>query len=428
MSEYVVVYPKDPQNAAAVANLLAEPVPLAKVPLLLGHLNERDDLQAIAASPAVGGVVTYAADLGRIVIAWDRLLALGGAAAAAITPNGWPAEDGGYPVYDAARPGEQISFDASQHYETSQGHLAAINMSLGPSDPRTPFVPFDPLNIATLTAAQETLPVVAAGNDSQRVDGRETMSAWAEAPWVVAVGATSDPQGRQLANYSSVGSPSVPESGPDLVAYGISEVDDDMPGTSFAAPKVARFAGMLASMVLTLRHEAQRATGGPVAGIPRVAVGIIDVGIHHPADPLRIPSLPSFGVNRKNLKEVVTALRKGGAELVVEPTPAILSQLLLWAAAPMSGYASFEVGAGFVSNERIEELVQALDGERFGWLFASPRPGSKALAEFRGLQLFEPGLASELVGFWQRALTVWAIDLESFELIDNDGTRHPLAQ
>lgn len=194
--------------------------------------------------------------------------------------------------------------------------------------------------------------MLAAGNAGTNSIGRETMSAWAEAPWVVAVGATGDEAGNQLAAYSSVGVPGIPASGPDLVSFGQSELDFNVQGTSFAAPRVARSAAVLASAILTLRHFVQRLLEQTVEGIPAVGVAYIDAEIYPVDEPWMFRALPAAGVAEDSLKSALGLIQKAGRNVSVNVGPAVLRQLLAWSARPVLAEAPHEVGLGLSTTTR----------------------------------------------------------------------------
>jgi len=168
-----------------------------------------------------------------------------------------------------------IQFDPAVRLPARLAAPAALNLSWGVS-PSKPFLPNDPVNVATRLAAR-TLPVVIAlGNFSKGVT--ETASAWAAAQCVISVGATDSATGGVLLDSSSRGNPSQPGTGPTVVAYGASALDDSVRGTSFAAPRVAAELLVLAGWCLTLRHLLASARGGVLEAIPLVGHGVVDQG------------------------------------------------------------------------------------------------------------------------------------------------------
>ncbi len=129
----------------------------------------------------------------------------------------------------------------------------AVNFSLGPvAGSGNTFDAHEPANRATWMASQSGLVVVvAAGNNGEH--GNDTLTRWAKAPWVVAVGA-SDRKGRTVQPYSSRGVPDQIEGRPTVVAPGFRNflaADDE--GTSFAAQHVTDVAHLLLRFALRVR-------------------------------------------------------------------------------------------------------------------------------------------------------------------------------
>lgn len=120
---------------------------------------------------------------------------------------------------------------------------ACVNLSLSPPASETNvFDPEEPLNRATKAAClRGIVPVLAVGNDGEM--GNETMTRWAQADWVISVGAT-DETGQHVRAYSSKGSRQDPLVGPTVVAY-----DAGQPfareGTSHAAQQVTTLVHLL---------------------------------------------------------------------------------------------------------------------------------------------------------------------------------------
>ncbi|MDY6946148.1 MAG: S8 family serine peptidase, partial [Pseudomonadota bacterium] len=171
----------------------------------------------------------------------------------------------GYPVVVNDNGCLAIRHDRTVDWPVSPAALAVINLSLGTHTLEYQHAA-DPVNFALAGAARNQLVVVAAGN-SGTLEDRSSLSAWARQPWVLSVGAAEDEAGRQLADYSSRGVASDPDSGPDLVACGVSRLDGESVGTSFAAPRVTQFAVIVASALLQLRTALQVASGRDVEGI-----------------------------------------------------------------------------------------------------------------------------------------------------------------
>jgi catechol 2,3-dioxygenase-like lactoylglutathione lyase family enzyme len=392
------------------------PLRLARVPAVLVRSETRP-----APVPGILGFAPLGQVRGEIVIALDTFAKIAGANAANVLPNGWPAEDVGYPVLvPKAGGGSEVSLDANLHLPTPAPYVAAINMSLGPPDASTPFSPFDPVTYALGGVASTVLPVLSAGNSGQESTGQETMSAWAEAPWVVAVGATADEAGRQLANYSSVGTPNIPDSGPDLVSYGASELDYRTVGTSFAAPRVARCTAVAASALFTLRHFIQKARGEALTGIPISGVAYIDMEIHPVDEPWPMRALPAAGIDEKALAATLAKLDAMGVTIDLQVGPDVLRQVAFAAAREMS-YPQYEVGHGFLNYDTLLSFLGSFSGAHLAWLFGQPRPGSEQLAALAGDLLFDRAVLPDLFSVWRQATVIWAWDYRRKLFVDIDG-------
>src|SRR5207247_823644 len=96
--------------------------------------------------------------------------------------------------------------NGSEAWAASPAIMPVVNLSLGPTSTAYPAHPADPINFASWVMSSRQLCIFAAGNHGAARE-TETMSAWAEMPWVLAVGATADAVGATLATYSSRGVP-----------------------------------------------------------------------------------------------------------------------------------------------------------------------------------------------------------------------------
>lgn len=249
---------------------------------------------------------------------------------------------------------------------TAPALIPVINMSIGPSSHRYPFIATDPINLATQALAANMLVVAAAGNDGPGT--RETVSAWAEPSWVVSVGATADPAGERLLASSSRGVRNDPQSGPDVVAYGASALDQSRFGTSFAAPRVTFCAMVIAAVYLHVQQAWNRVIGMPEQGISLVGYGIIDEGF-----PAGRPMVPADGLGQSviatsTLVDALAAVRATQPSFSVHGSPTMLRRLLLAAARPIDGVSSHQVGAGFLSQELVVDyLASSSIGDVIGW-------------------------------------------------------------
>lgn len=174
-----------------------------------------------------------------------------------------------------------------------------INLSLGYYGT---FDPQDPLQLLTLRAWELGIVVVAAaGNRGPRP---ATLTEFAQAPWVISVGATDEHL--QILETSSRGAANGPH--PTVVSCGMDAIDPPMaPGTSFAAPRVAGAAGLLIGALRLL--DARWRRGAPADEIHPMRLGFADTGI----DPDRLER--HFGVIAQSIRA------QGGAWAVVPADP-----------------------------------------------------------------------------------------------------------
>jgi hypothetical protein len=264
---------------------------------------------------------------------------------------------GGYPILIDRDGRRLIDADETLTFDTRPASLSVINLSLQPpltAASEWPWSDLDPINVATRWLASRQLCVFASGNQSERRPGREHTSAWAEAPWVLSVGATGDQDGTQLADYSNTGTADQAGSGPDVVAWGASALDNAKTGTSYAAPRVSGVAAVLASVIEQIRHQMQVASGEPAEGIPLVGLGWIDKdyrGIEETAARTAIPALPAMAIDSEGLHRALAACTTSGIALEITSTPQRLRRMVIAAARPLPNYKPYEVGAGFISTD-----------------------------------------------------------------------------
>lgn len=187
--------------------------------------------------------------------------------------KGLTTDDGyGYPVLGSDG---LIHQDPALDWPTPPPLFPVMNLSVGPGSPEYPTLPNDIVNAATADAiGRGVLVVMAAGNCGTRGEG--TVSAWARVPWVLAVGATEDPDGTRLADYSATGRSNVPGSGPDVVAYGVSSISPHPVGTSFAAPRVTFLARLVSAAICQLRREVRVQQGERPQGVPLIGCGFLE--------------------------------------------------------------------------------------------------------------------------------------------------------
>lgn len=301
-------------------------------------------------------------------------------------------DERGYPVVVSHEGGLAIRHDPKVDWPVPPAALAVINLSLGTRTLDYEYVA-DPVNFAIAGAAKNQLLVVAAGN-SGAVEGRSSLSAWAKSPWVVSVGAAEDESGTRLADYSSRGIESNPQSGPDLVACGISRLDGESVGTSFAAPRVTQFAVICASALLQLRTALQVVSGREVEGIRLIGIGMIDLfgeEMFFNAMGPRVPieAQPLYGPDLTALTELVTACREEGIELDLGVDHRHVRALLESAVRPMPGYGAHEVGLGFVSQPLIKERLLSLNGAELVRMCQVDTASEQLLARAAAVRVFD---------------------------------------
>lgn len=329
------------------------------------------------------GIVTVLPALGEtasthaLALGFDSLMALSGKDDQPVAGHPYggrqPGDSGGYPVL--ARRGDAwvVDFDADKDWATPAALVPAVSFSVGPRSAAYPCVANDLVNVATLRASAEMLVVAAAGNCGGLGNG--TVSAWAQTPWVLTVGATSDEEGTTLAPFSSRGVPDDPDSGPDLVAFGRSVTVPPAEGTSFAAPRVAHLARMVTAAMSQLGREVRLAQGAEPHGVPLVGLGTIDVFDNQlapfPVEPSPAQALPIIGVDATSVRAAVAEAEQAGLHVEVEVNPHFLREFLLDCAAPMPGYAAHEVGRGFIDGGRVRNRLAALTfRDIVGWFSA----------------------------------------------------------
>lgn len=247
------------------------------------------------------------------------------------------------------------------------------NLSVGPRAWGR-FNSLDPLHLATQALYDHGIPVVvAAGNDGPESG---TLQELARAQWVIAVGAT-DAEGHLLAS-SSRGESNGPA--PTLVSDG-THPEEPLPGTSFAAPRVARaavFSRKCLEYFLGCANwlgSTNRDPLGPVVRLPWI--GFLDTGwdpekspyewgalarmvIEGGSDAVAIALLPE---EERWLRRVLAALGFGERDFTLDAGPESVRRALVTMAQPVAGTPQ-EVGAGSVTIRNAVDFFQALTPSR----------------------------------------------------------------
>lgn len=412
----------DRESSPTVADDVRARVPNASpyhfLPLIALDVDD-DTARAVAAIPGVIGVAAIprdAIDARGVVDGIDILLGVADAQRTGGVGGdlyGGTAAGDPYPV---VRPGTPpvIDTDPDLSLATPPAAMVAVNLSLGPTSVDYPAMPADPVNLASLALAQNQLVVMAAGNSGTGVT--ETMSAWAEMPWVLAVGSTEDAEGRRLAATSSRGIAGRPDSGPDLVAHGVSAVAPHPTGTSFAAPQITRFALLIAAALFQARHAWPGAAPAD-EGVRLVGAGIIDSGFEQlRREVIPTAALPVVGADSAGIQEIADIAGGAGLTLDVSGSPNRVRRLLLAAARPVPGCAPHEVGAGFVDEGGVIRQLAGLTGADAIALFCDRIPDPRVTTALERHRLFDPDELATLAAVVRVTSPLWAYDYQQQRL------------
>jgi Subtilase family len=413
----VVVDPNEPEASSHILGLDPSAQALTNVGLVSCELSERQLADLVSITGILG--VTARSGAWPVVEALERLLEIHGAAASAqIGAANDSSIVGGLTDGDPYPERlDEPANESSSSFPTRPAQMVVINMSLGPHNPEAPFDRLDPVNVATTRAAERVVVTAAAGNSSQRADGRETMSAWAEAPWVVAVGATTAEDGDTLARYSSVGYAGLPDTGPDIVAWGSSTVDQRVRGTSFAAPHAALQVLVFAAAFETLRHCYERLAGQSVFGIPLMGVGLVDSDFRYERkDRIDARALPVIAVNEQAFEDGLTEIDRVGITLDPTVTPARLRFVLEASARALPPHGRHEVGYGFVGDDQTIAALEAMTAAHLADVFGDRTLTAEIREELGRYVLFDSAELPTLFEWTRRTAPAWQADFVSAEV------------
>lgn len=324
-----------------------------------------------------------------------------------------------YPRFARKGPAAEVVFDRQLEFPTRTCLFGALNLSIEPRPP-TRFDPDDPVNLATRDAAQELPVVLVTGNASSPED--TTTSSWAQAPWTISVGATTDDSGSKVADYSRFGGDSPDTLGPDVVSCGVD--DTGASGTSFAAPVVSSELAVIAATWMMVRSRLLEANvGHDVEGVPLAGRCFVDTGVM-PGDPghgfavadlkprsLRLPCLPRDCVNPDAISAAADERWKEMTSPLLDlPRPTVLGRLLIDSARPMSDRD--RAGAGFVSRATTEKWLESLSMETL--LRASGDGLPQDVPDGLRLPLFETDLVKPLGDAIRQSMLAFASGLDTF--------------
>jgi hypothetical protein len=390
------------QRAVETARLLHD------VPFVVARARA-DAGPALAKVPGVSGVHLATEDETKIVDGFNSLLREARRYAGDVRANGNPWLPGGsrpqYPEVRAGPDGLRLEPVFGVELPTPTGRFAAISMSLGTSE----FDRYDsehPVNVATRVAAAKFPVVMAAGNVPPAPDLRETLSAYAQAPWVISVAATDSIDGGPIRDHSASGDPADPSTWPTFAAFGASRLDESVRGTSFAAPRVSHELCVFCSFVLTL--QALATTG---RGVPRVFAGIIDRRIGLMDLQVALSALPLSGIDREALRGVLDALGSAGIAVDLEPTPSVLRRLLLASARPLPSVPAHRAAHGFIGEAGTRALLTGFTGSDFARAFTDAPLDAATERNLAGMRLADNETIDFMVDLWNRAVLVSVVDL-----------------
>lgn len=334
-----------------------------------------------------------------------------------------PGDDGGYPALDPA--GLLEADPGLDGAATEPAVIPAVSLSLGPGAGH-PVDEGDPVRAATRSLARRALVVMAAGNDGEGPGGVATTSAWARAPWALAVGSAvvDDRDGRvELAESSSRGVAADPRSGPFVIADGRSGVDPRRFGTSFAAPRVAGFAVQICAAVLQLLRVLRRGdgdgAGAPALGVPVVAPLLVDTfsgGTWYPGPPrLPLRALPLCGPGEACARVREHLAPAGSAGPALRAGADVLARVLAAAARPVPGRGSHQVGHGYVDREGVIGALSRITAG--GWLTLLGAAGHvpRLPAPLAGAPLLERAGVRALWAVVDASMPVVMIDRTTYE-------------
>lgn len=366
------------------------------VPMIIAKVSDQEH-RMLEASSDIVDLRTIPDDQLRLVDGIDWVLRWAVPAMTSYHMNGDPRARGGpfgtvhaYPGLNRAGD-ELIAWREDVVLPTPLGWLAALNLSVGRGYGRE-LDAGDPVNVATAAAARVAPIVMAAG--------RERLSQWAVADWVIAVGATADEDGSTLAESSPAGA--------DLVAWARSGVEPYKEGTSFAAARVSRELVSITAFALLVDRAASIARGRPDAGVPPVTLGVVDSGFakevleyllrnHFPLN-----ALPLDGILTSGVAEALSLLDDEGAQCDTTANPKRLRRLLECSARPgdpdLQGW-----GCGFVSHVTTETYMRGFSGADLAAAYAPHAiVNDTQRHRLESIRLTDDGILGRCIEVWQR--------------------------
>ena len=287
---------------------------------------------------------------------------------------------------------------------------AAVNLSLTPpNDDLAPTLPGDVVTHATRALSALSVPVLAAGNHHQLGVPYETMSPWAEPPWVLAVGATEDEAGLVEWPQSARGSSANPNIGPDILVWGQDRRSASSTlGTSFAAARASLMIVLCRAWLSQVVANVDR-LGNRDFGVPLFGCAVIDRNFSHEEPLLDLAALPVLATAPEGLVAASNTVAR--LTLKVESLAAQAARVLLEEAARATSQNSdAHLSAPSISLQRLMDFLDGITGPMLlRYLGASDiDPGAAA----KEVPLFNAGSAEALWKLVESSMPIWQWDVD----------------
>jgi subtilase family protein len=292
---------------------------------------------------------------------------------------------------------------------------AAVNLSLTPpEDDVAPTEPSDVVNYETHAASAFAVPVVAAGNHHTAGAAYETVSPWAEPPWVLSVGATEDEAGQFEWPHSGRGTASNPSVGPDILAWGQDALSSTTSiGTSYAAARVSGMVVLTRTWLFQVAANIERLAERPF-GVPLVGLVMVDERFAPLAPPtFNWDALPVLATMADPFPYLSREARQNlAAHLVGSPGVQAARVLVEAAAKATSPEVTGQLSAPSITLERLKTFLDELTGPALLRLLGPSQADSGLPAE---LPIFSSGSADRMWELMLDSMPIWQWDIETRE-------------
>jgi hypothetical protein len=317
------------------------------------------------------------------------------------------------------REGEPYPYLGGDH---PRGHrarpaiCAAVNMSLSPPDADiAPTVPNDPVNYATWILSGYAVPVLPSGNFRKGDEPYETVSPWAEPPWVLAVGATQDERATIEWARSGRGSAVNRTVGPDVLAWGQNPFRSEDGGTSFAAARITAMVLATRLWLLQVAANIDRLAGRPF-GVPLLGALTIDrnfLGDASPPRDLTLKALPVFGSRDGAFAALSSDVTDTLAATINGPLAHGLSRSIVQHAAAATTPPGAQLSAPSLTLERLDGFLDGLSARQLLAL-VHPLPSARALGADDGeAAIFTPGTSDRMRVVLRTSQPRWEWDIDT---------------